>query len=1067
MDQNLHRARWARRYIVIGAALFVCGMLWLALYELPTTPRMSFWKLRIDALVISGFALFFAGMLLHAQRWFSDRASYYCARLTRVSAADAQVFCYRVRLMDAICSYLWLGWIVLVVTVAADIAENELAWRVLIDPSSAIQSAWVFTALKFAGFFALLGGSIFAWMVKRSWLIKAVVTVRFEKPSAVGASASARSYVLDDERDLIERERPDSLKSAGMAGLAISGGGIRSATFALGVLQGLAKEKWLQRFDYLSSVSGGGYLAGALHALKKRCGAADLDETVKRLENAQHGPNSATPLAWLRRYSNYLSPSTGFGSGDSLAMLSFTARGMLLSVLQFLLLGLALCVLGLVLLSVLVKASAGSPSSLYWAFGLAAFSNAVFVFMQQTQANAMRERNKVQSDAQLDAIWTRVQLALLTLAAVLACAGLWPYVQHDLAQHKLPKFVGLTSVVVVFVGSALLGFLFAYLLKRVAKLDKNKKGLATALKSGFVRIATTLAGACAGAACIYGILYGAAKMDFGAFDKQLIWLTVGPLLFVLAAIIASALQASFSAYLPNFEFALEYSARVGGRWFATVLVFWLLPALALLYAPQLLDHLAQSIPAALTWLLASGALLKFGFSASSTTDTTKASKSGAQSLVKRLALALGPALVIIGLVLALSVLAHAILKHFSDAAQLSSALAGECNCSAMSTRADFIRNIPIQSALALAAALLLLWCALSAFLPIHRINLGMLYRNRLVRAYLGASNTTRKPDNATNFDFNKEAGDDLALSELQQRPFPLLGAALNLIRPNHDQLDWQDRKAAPFVLSPLYCGYMPPLRAKHRSPVGDKDASEQRLAKELTLGDAIAISGAAANPAMGYHSRPDMAFLLAMINVRLGQWVANRCATRKTLTQNAMRFSGAYLLREAFGGVTDETDFVHLSDGGHFDNLGLFELVRRRVPLILCIDGSQDQDYGFADLSATLQRCRIDLGVDIPLDPATLRPTADGFPGACFVHSKFYYDAQHHGELIYLKAGASSDMPLDAQAYRQQFTQFPHQSTGDQFFDEVQFEVYRMLGLHLAGKLLRDLNARRMFGYAD
>ena len=121
------------------------------------------------------------------------------------------------------------------------------------------------------------------------------------------------------------------------AALCLSGGGIRSATFSLGVIQGLARAGWLKRFHYLSTVSGGGYIGGWLSAWIH---SSNLDSVVADL-CPHKAPSVTVPpsgsavspeskhIRWLRALSNYLSPRIGF-SADFWTLIAVVLRNLLL-----------------------------------------------------------------------------------------------------------------------------------------------------------------------------------------------------------------------------------------------------------------------------------------------------------------------------------------------------------------------------------------------------------------------------------------------------------------------------------------------------------------------------------------------------------------------------------------------------------------------------------------------------------------------------------------------------------------------------------------------------------------
>jgi hypothetical protein len=155
----------------------------------------------------------------------------------------------------------------------------------------------------------------------------------------------------------------------------------------------------------------------------------------------------------------------------------------------------------------------------------------------------------------------------------------------------------------------------------------------------------------------------------------------------------------------------------------------------------------------------------------------------------------------------------------------------------------------------------------SAFVSVNRFSLHALYRNRLVRAFLGASNPNRRPNLFTDFDSNDNELMHLLWppSAGSWRPFHIVNMALNTVATK--RLAWQERKAEPFTASPLHCGssykgFRPSSEYGHRN-------------RGISLGTAFAISGAAVSPNMGYQSTEAGSFALSVFNVRLGWWLGN------------------------------------------------------------------------------------------------------------------------------------------------------------------------------------------------
>ncbi len=164
--------------------------------------------------------------------------------------------------------------------------------------------------------------------------------------------------------------------------------------------------------------------------------------------------------------------------------------------------------------------------------------------------------------------------------------------------------------------------------------------------------------------------------------------------------------------------------------------------------------------------------------------------------------------------------------------------------------------------------------------------------------------------------------------------------------------------------------------------------------------------------------------------------------------------------------MTDDTnEYVYLTDGGHFENLALYEMVLRRCHFIVVSDGAQDDGFRFGDLGNAVRKIRIDLGVpidfwDVPIYAKA--PPAEEGRGVYWSLARIRYTCVDKGPdvrdgvLLYIKPTVYGNEPRDVLEYKKSFPTFPHQSTGDQFFDEPQFESYRMLGSHVMDRICGD-----------
>src|SRR4030095_16798126 len=255
----------------------------------------------------------------------------------------------------------------------------------------------------------------------------------------------------------------------------------------------------------------------------------------------------------------------------------------------------------------------------------------------------------------------------------------------------------------------------------------------------------------------------------------------------------------------------------------------------------------------------------------------------------------------------------------------------------------------------------------------NKFSLHGVYRDRLIRAYLGASNSARKPNPFTGFDEN----DNIKMRDLWvQEKFhgklmPVVNVALNLV--SGEKLGWQERKAQSFTVSPLHCGSSA-MNPGYRPTTGP-DGEVYGGPKGISLGSAITISGAAASPNMGYHSSPLVTFVLTLLNVRLGAWLGNPGkAGDRSFQLGYPESSIRPIVDEAFGLTNDASPYVYLSDGGHFENLGLYEMILRRCHYILAIDAGQDLQCSFADLGEAVRKIRIDFGISMEFDEINIFP---------------------------------------------------------------------------------------------
>lgn len=359
---------------------------------------------------------------------------------------------------------------------------------------------------------------------------------------------------------------------------------------------------------------------------------------------------------------------------------------------------------------------------------------------------------------------------------------------------------------------------------------------------------------------------------------------------------------------------------------------------------------------------------------------------------------------------------------------------------------------------------MVVWGALAVLVGVLavRANINMvtphrMYRDRLMEAFMPSpEDMTGKRSRLA------EAANQAPLSTMCANKPPLHLVNTNLILVDSADTLYRGRGGDNFVLSPALCGG----DATGWATAADFAGSGP---EGLTLATAMAVSGAAVNAHCGGAGQGPMrnalvSMLMTLFGLQLGYWVSRRGCT--AATPNFVLAAKTSLVGRGFD---ERADFLQLSDGGHFENLALYELVRRRVRTMVVVDGGADPDFQFADLGNALERVFADFGASITFSgdgldevvpikgntyPATLGLARKGW-----VQGSVTYADGFRCDLYYVKATLRPDLPESIYAYKAANSEFPHQSTADQFFDEAQLEAYRRLGFELAGDLSGQLAA--------
>jgi hypothetical protein len=828
-----------------------------------------------------------------------------------------------------------------------------------------------------------------------------------------------------------------------LVGLALSGGGIRSATFNLGVLQGLQEFDLLRQIDYLSTVSGGGFIGSWLVANAKR---------------TRHWLGKATcwdeSIAHLRSYSKYLAPITGIFSADTWSMVTAWGRNtVFVQVTAFTWL--------LAVFAALVAAYKGfseltrhygplfkfDPKARWWSISVenlswlaivvAALGSLTTVCLAYNFKGDRVETGKHSSNGK----WVR-RLAVVPcwIAAILITLKLW---NEAVGAYCMCLFDGymhiLLNLVLVnrllFLGDAVALAILAWFTfaqrrgtsRRVAVLSAIGVALLSILSldlalAAIVDLFATWAGP-------YHSAYQPAVFVFG---PSLVLLA-----FSLSVLMLIGLTGRWTI-----EAQREWWTRFGA-WIAMYGAVTMLLGSAALFGPWLIVHFPN--PQKVNGLIPTTAITGWigtviaGLFAGKSSKTSGSDANDKSPSLERLA-NVGGVLFLIGMMLLAAMALEGFLTYYAGLPLFERDLSYE----KVVSNGD-INWVVLGGTLAVLAACcgLFSWC-----FEINVFGLNQFYRNRLVRCYLGATRWIpglRKPHSFTKFDFK----DDLPLRDLKGRdqagnlfpgPFPILNCTLNLA--GSSDLALNTRHSASFSLTPLYCGC-------DRPKVGY--APTEKFAGGVMLGQAVSISGAAASPNMGYNTSPLVAFLMTMFNVRLGWWFPN--PSRRRWKKSGLPQSFFYLTRELMGAADENRLHVNVSDGGHFENLGVYELIRRRCEVIIACDSECDESLQFGGLGNLLRICETDFGAIIDLDVKSIREQKDGQSLSHCAVGRIKYDNGSTGYLIYLKASVTGDEEVGIRQYRASHPSFPHETTADQFFTEDQFESYRKLGLHIARKL--------------
>lgn len=868
-----------------------------------------------------------------------------------------------------------------------------------------------------------------------------------------------------------------------LAGLALSGGGIRSATFNLGVLQALADLGLLSKFDYLSTVSGGGYIGGWLSKWIHTT-AGGVEQVEKLLRSGGDGPvPRAEPkeVQFLRKYSNYLTPKSGMFSADTWTLIGTYVRNTLLN-MTMLVTTMSLLFLAPRFLLVAATWLREPPRTGPLLASLVIFllSVASMALNLSLKGPALKKYARMQKQSWI--LWT--VCAPLLLAAFFGSIAFVTY--HSDMNDFMERLQLFSYRATWLLAPGAVYFLVwaagwgaaQYLNHRAADAAG---AVASPLSPGWRWWQTTsealghlafAIGALAAGTLL--MLLAATMFGADAMDRLSVvhLVTFGmPAMLALFGI-TMTLMIGLIGRLYS-DASREWWARQGA-WTMILAAGWLLVCGSTFYLPALLAWAFDSYaPSAVVSAAVTSLITFLGLRSGGGRATGDPGNKGRLELVAKLAPYAFSILFVGLLTMGLMAVAAKGLPHVSD-----------------SPSADKLDRLPLffrrhahmnEAIAPCRIGLMMAACLLSALLlgcrlDINKFSLYMMYRLRLARAYFGATTRDRTPHPFTGFD----PLDDVPLHELLypqaalaasaaagqppgpvSKPYHIFNAAINLVQGQ--ELAWQTRKAANFFFSPGYCGFELPGAAPGCSGFRPtrQYASQTFIGDDLDngikLGTAVAVSGAAASPNMGYHSSPPLSFLMTLFNLRLGRWSPN--PAKSSWQQSSPGIGLISIVKELFGLTNAGSNFIYLSDGGHFENLGLYELVRRRCQLIVVVDASCDDNHSFDDLGNAIRKCLTDFNVLITLEIGGIQSKSAGAAaGSSYVTGRIRYHQADGGEqegvLLYLKPVLTGGENADVFNYSKLHPEFPHESTADQWFDENQFDSYRSLGRYIATRAL-------------
>lgn len=731
-------------------------------------------------------------------------------------------------------------------------------------------------------------------------------------------------------------------------GIALSGGGIRSASFAVGVVQALlihlrrkGHSALGERYQYLSTVSGGGYFGATLTWLQQI--GLNLDEELDSVTGGHRTRTNRNWLDYVRQHGNYLQPN----SVSTLSLISVVLRNVLVSLFVYFLLAVAL-------------------------------------FSFANSSEWLQELNVGEPVA----FWTIPGFFVLAVFSYLLFVLAYP--------------------IATYIGS----------FQPFFRSNPTKSGMQPVLGSIWILSLIWIGHQAFGDLPDYGL----SRLRPNGIDADFL-ITAAYFLVLLISLI-SLVRALWADHNGQTIPSSNYRNRLVLQRHAGKLLGFILLTGTVTLIPSVYRYIDGLIEAATASGVASvlgvvGAIYQFAIGRDSSTSS---------GMLAKLRILVTAAILIFGLLLG----AYTVALRFEPF---------------------------LESYLLVLSATLLVFGFL---VNTNYFGISRMYRDRLMETFL--------PDTESIKDgqwYRAEMADTSPISGMAAiRPYHLVNTNVVLVDSSQDY--YKGRGGDSFVIAPDRSG---------SDATGYVD-TKLWLKNRMNLPTAIAISGAAINPntgvgGSGITRNRLVSFLLSLLQLRIGYWAPNvkfiksstkaRSAPTKRLISRLLRpnYWVPGLFQGLFGrGLHEEASWIELTDGGHFDNTGVYELIRRELGLIVMTLASADPNYYRTDLANLIRKVRVDFGAHILFNPIDLERTipknSSNRPNRGYLVGDIEYASGTKGRIVAIMATPIEELTPEVVSYLRSHPDFPNESTGDQFYDEEQFEAYRELGFLIASDAIKN-----------